>query len=66
MLEFGTRKYSRNNWKHVPDAERRYTAAAMRHIVALQSEELDPESGLPHLDHALCCLLFVKWFQEEK
>jgi hypothetical protein len=24
----------------------------------------DPESGLPHLAHAVCCVLFLLWFDE--
>ena len=27
-------------------------------------EQLDPESKLPHLAHAVCCLLFILWFEE--
>lgn len=60
VLAFGAAKYARDNWRLVPDAKNRYTAAAIRHIVAHQKgEQNDPESGLPHLAHAACCLLFL-------
>jgi hypothetical protein len=60
VLTYGARKYSPDNWRHVPDARRRYFAAAMRHLVAwFAGERVDPESGRPHLAHATCCLLFL-------
>jgi len=63
VLEHGERKYSRDNWQHVPEPQRRYLAAALRHLAAHQrGEALDPESGQPHLAHAACCLIFLLWF----
>lgn len=60
VLTFGAEKYAPNNWRNVEDPERRYLAAAMRHINAhRQGELMDSESGLPHLAHAMCCLAFV-------
>lgn len=66
VLEFGANRYGVDNWMHVPDARRRYYDAAMRHIDAwLHGETDDPESGLPHLAHATCCLLFLMWFDKQ-
>lgn len=63
VLEFGAAKYSVDNWRHVEDHERRYYDAAMRHIEAWRLKETnDPESKLPHLAHAVCCLMFLMWF----
>lgn len=60
VLEFGAQKYDRDNWKKVEDAQRRYTKAAFRHLVAhAQGEINDTESGLPHLAHLGCCILFL-------
>ena len=61
VLEYGAKKYSRDNWYKVPDAKTRYWAAAMRHIVLHDTGEIfDAESGLPHLAHALAgCLILV-------
>lgn len=67
VLEYGARKYQVDNWMRVDDPERRYYDAAMRHINAwLQGENNDPESKLPHLAHAVACLLFLMWFDRQK
>lgn len=61
VLTFGAQKYEIDNWKRVPDAERRYFDAAMRHLWAYkEGEQLDPETGLSHLAHALCCIMFIE------
>lgn len=60
VLGVGAKKYARDNWKHVPNAEQRYQAAAFRHLTAYaKGERTDPETGLSHLAHAGCCLLFM-------
>lgn len=60
VLGFGATKYSEDNWKKVPNLERRYIGAALRHILAIMSgEDLDPETSLHHEAHAICCLLFT-------
>lgn len=67
VLEYGARKYSADNWKHVENGEVRYYDAAMRHIGARHAGEInDPESKLPHLGHAMCCLIFWLWFDLTK
>jgi hypothetical protein len=56
-------KYPIDNWKKVPGAKRRYFRSVIRHIRAWQRNEMnDPESGLHPLAHAVCCLLFLQWF----
>ena len=65
VLTFGAKKYARDNWMHVPDAKNRYSAALMRHFAAWQSgEKVDEETGLSHLHHIGCCLVFLIWFEE--
>lgn len=66
VLEFGARKYAVDNWMDVPNGEQRYIDAALRHIAAdLHGEDVDPESGLPHLAHAICSIMFARWFQRQ-
>lgn len=65
VLEFGAHKYAVDNWKIVADGKRRYADAALRHFVAWRRGEAnDPESGLPHLAHAACCMLFLLAFDQ--
>lgn len=53
---FGAKKYARDNWKKGFNVTRSL-AAALRHIFAfLSGETNDPESGLPHLAHAVCSI----------
>lgn len=67
ILTFGAQKYDDDNWMYVPDSRRRYFAAGMRHFVAWWNGEiLDTESGKSHLAHAICCLLFLMWFDNSK
>lgn len=59
VLTFGARKYSAHNWRQGLAASR-CLGAALRHIAAdLSGEDLDPETGLPHLHHASCELMFA-------
>ena len=62
VLTFGAKKYAPNNWKYVPGRRWRYIGAAYRHLKAwICGEKLDVETGLHHLAHAACCLLFLLW-----
>jgi hypothetical protein len=60
VLEFGAKKYARDNWKKVENANTRYLAAAFRHLIHHNNgEAADPETGISHLAHATCCMLFL-------
>ena len=60
VLTFGAEKYEIDNWKNVPDSHRRYFDAAQRHLWAYKEGEItDPESGVNHLAHAICCIMFI-------
>ena len=55
---YGAAKYAPSNWLKV-DPER-YADAFMRHYLShLEGEELDPESGYPHLAHATWNMLAI-------
>lgn len=63
VITYGANKYADDNWKAVSPSRIRYTRAAIGHIVDwFTGEENDTESGLHHLAHATCCLLFLLWF----
>jgi hypothetical protein len=60
ILTIGAQKYERDNWKHVPDAKRRYFDAAMRHMWDSKcGEKYDEETNKSHLAHAICNLMFL-------
>lgn len=67
VLTHGANKYSDYGWQKLPNAKQRYFAAAIRHVTAWwQGEKNDQESGLSHLAHAGCCLLFLMWFDRKQ
>ena len=61
---YGEAKYARFNWMKgmnwsIP------LACALRHLAAWQAgEDLDPESGQPHLAHAMCNLRMLTAYAE--
>lgn len=62
VLTMGAEKYGDNNWQGLPDYWKRYKAALLRHLTAIDKGELiDSESGLPHIDHVLCNAVFLSW-----
>lgn len=64
VLAFGAQKYAEHNWRK-GFAWSRPLAAAMRHITAFNAgEDKDPESGLSHLAHAACCIMFLLEFEK--
>ena len=65
VLEFGAARYGEDNWQKVPDARRRYYDAAHRHMDQYWSgEQTDPDTGLHHLSHAICSLMFIVWMDK--
>lgn len=63
VLEFGSAKYADDNWQKVDNARTRYYNAALRHIDSWWDGEVkDDETGKHHLAHAICCLMFLMWF----
>lgn len=61
VLTYGYRKYKgKHGWKKLDDAKARYTAAMVRHMLALASgEKIDPESELNHSWHIACNAMFL-------
>lgn len=58
VITLGAKKYSEWNWRKI--GQERYVAALYRHIIAWQmGEDRDPETGLEHLAHAMCNLVFL-------
>jgi len=64
----GAAKYGADNWKAArwdDDARRTYYGAICRHLVAhARGEVTDPESGAPHLGHALASAMIFAWHEK--
>lgn len=59
VLDYGQRKYDARNWEKGMAWSRPYSAC-LRHLWAWwRGQERDPETGLSHLAHAACCVLFL-------
>ena len=64
VLEVGSKKYAPDNWQVVDNAKQRYTDASFRHLTAwMGGETHDPETGIHHLAHTGCNILFLLWFE---
>ena len=61
VLTFGAQKYEAHNWRQ-GISNSRLVAALLRHLFdILRGEYVDPESGLPHIDHVGCCWMFLSY-----
>ena len=52
VFESGLKKYPRDNWKGLE--KQRVLNALKRHLIQMETEKIDKESGLPHIDHIAC------------
>ncbi len=61
VLDFGAKKYSEDNWAENGGFKyRRIFRSLMRHLTKwFTGEDKDPETGLSHLAHAGCNILFL-------
>ena len=63
ILTAGAAKYGEHNWRHGMDWSRVY-GAAQRHMLAFWGgDDIDEESGMPHLWHALTNIAFLVSYQ---
>lgn len=59
VLALGAQKYGENNWRGGLKWSRTY-GATLRHLYAwFKGEDKDQESGLSHLAHAACNIMFL-------
>lgn len=59
VLTYGARKYKPHNWRYGLPWGDTY-ASMQRHLMAwINREDIDPETGISHLAHAGCQLLFL-------
>lgn len=56
----GALKYGRANFREIGVRASIYVDACRRHLTAwFEGEDFDPDSGLPHMAHALACLAII-------
>lgn len=66
VLTFGAAKYDAHNWARGAEYSR-YYSACQRHLWAWWGgEDRDPETGLSHLAHAVCCVAFLMAYEERR
>jgi len=66
VLEFGAKKYSKDNWKKGLD-KNEILESAIRHIMSMMDGELiDPESGLSHSGHVMANMMFFEYQIKEE
>lgn len=59
ILTYGAAKYADRDWEKGIEWGRLF-GAAQRHLWSFwRGEDIDPESGLPHLSHAACNILML-------
>lgn len=66
VLTFGATKYAAHNWRGGISYSR-LISSLLRHLFAIQrGEDIDPESGLPHIDHVGCNWMFLSNFTKTR
>lgn len=61
VMQGGAAKYGRHNWRRAGIAASVYYDACLRHLFQWwEGEDIDPESGLPHLAHAVAGLVILR------
>ena len=64
VMAFGAQKYSTDAWRAGMDWSR-LIGAGLRHLNAFNGgEDQDDESGLSHLAHAACCIMFLLEYED--
>lgn len=59
VLTIGAKKYSPGNWTKGMLWSRTLSSLLRHTFKFMAGEDLDPESGLPHIDHVLCNAMFL-------
>lgn len=60
VFAVGAKKYGPHNWREYKIQRMTYLAAALRHLFAdIDGQTIDPETGLPHVAHAIAGLMIL-------
>jgi Domain of unknown function (DUF5664) len=66
VLSFGATKYAAHNWRGGIRYSR-IIGSILRHLFAIMGgEDIDKESGLPHVDHCGCDIMFLSYYMKKR
>jgi hypothetical protein len=66
VLTYGANKYAANNWMRGMSWTEAF-GGVCRHLLAwFWGKDLDDESGLPHLHHAACGIMFLSYYSRKE
>ena len=66
VLAYGATKYESGNWRKANDPTR-YLGALYRHLNEhLAGRVIDPESGLPHIEHAVTNMVILAYVESKR
>jgi hypothetical protein len=63
VLDYGAKKYDPWNWKKGMKWSRLQDAALRHQYAWAEGENKDLETGLSHLAHSICCLMFLLTYE---
>lgn len=66
VMQFGAMKYDERNWEAGMGYHRLWRGAVSHLIKWFYGEDNDPETGLSHLAHAMCCISFLLEYEDTK
>lgn len=66
VLTFGATKYTPDNWKKGLSIKK-CMSSLLRHAFSyMMGEKVDPETGLSHIAHIGCNVMFILWYEKHK
>lgn len=66
VLEFGAKKYSRDNWKKGLDLNQILDSMSRHLFELIDGNYLDEESGLSHMGHIMCNAMFYEYHYKKQ
>ena len=66
VLDFGAKKYTARNWEAGMAWSRPFSALMRPMWAWWRGEAADPETGMSHLWHAACCIMFLIAYEDRQ